>query len=315
VDKLVYLLNRVIGNSGKKLRKADERIWNCPFCSHHKPKLQINLKSYNWHCWVCNVKGRSFFQLFKKLNTSVENFNELKELTGTSIYEYCGDKLKSDNIQLPPEYTPILYENSGPVFNRASSYLKSRGITHSDILKYNIGYCETGVYSNRIIIPSYDDTGNLNYFISRDFYDSSMKYKNPIGSKDVIGLELFINWDEPIKIVEGIFDAIAIKRNAIPLFGKTILPKLKKKIIEKKVTDIYVLLDEDAINDSMKMIQEFMDNGINVYFTNLTGGDPSDIGFAKITQLISDTHKMSFSDFIKQKLVTKTKNIWDNFSI
>jgi hypothetical protein len=63
------------------------------------------------------------------------------------------------------------------------------------------------------------------------------------------------------------------------------------------------------------MIQEFMDNGINVYFTNLTGGDPSDIGFAKITQLISDTHKMSFSDFIKQKLVTKTKNIWDNFSI
>ncbi len=69
-----------------------------------------------------------------------------------------------------------------------------------------------------------------------------MKYKNPKVSKDIIGFDLFINWDLPIVLCEGVFDAIAIKRNAIPLFGKTIPKSLHKKIIEKKVRDIYICL-------------------------------------------------------------------------
>ena len=73
-------------------------------------------------------------------------------------------------------------------------YIKNRGITNKDIIKYNIGYCEDGEYRNRIIIPSYDSNGNLNYFVGRDFYDSKLKYKNPKVSKDIIGFDLFINW-------------------------------------------------------------------------------------------------------------------------
>jgi hypothetical protein len=47
--------------------------------------------------------------------------------------------------------------------------LKSRGITKNDIEKYNIGYCETGRYAKMIIIPSYDENGQLNYFTGRSF--------------------------------------------------------------------------------------------------------------------------------------------------
>ncbi len=38
-----------------------------------------------------------------------------------------------------------------------------------DIIKYNIGFCNEGPYGGRVIIPSYDDNGKLNYFIARDY--------------------------------------------------------------------------------------------------------------------------------------------------
>ena len=85
-----------------------------------------------------------------------------------------------------------------------------------------------------------------------------MKYKNSSTTKDVVGFELFINWNEPIVLCEGPFDAIAVKRNCIPLFGKQILKSLKRKIVEKKVSTIYISLDTDAISDSLKMVEEFM---------------------------------------------------------
>jgi DNA primase len=79
-------------------------------------------------------------------------------------------------------------------------------------LKYNIGYCEEGRYNNRIIVPSYDANGELNYFIARDINpNSKKKYDAPKCNKnELIGLEYFINWDVPVILCEGIFDAIAI---------------------------------------------------------------------------------------------------------
>ena len=101
-------------------------------------------------------------------------------------------------------------------------------------MKYQIGYCEVGPYKGMVIIPSYDDAGRLNFFSGRSFYsDSVMKHKNPIASKNIIPLELFVSWDFPIILCEGMFDAIAIKRNAIPLLGISISNKLMQKIIEK----------------------------------------------------------------------------------
>ena len=70
-----------------------------------------------------------------------------------------------------------------------------------------------------------------------------MKYKNPPIPKDIIGFDLYIDWSQPIVLCEGVFDAIAIKNNSIPLFGKTILPKLFEKILTKKVKHIIISLD------------------------------------------------------------------------
>ncbi len=182
-----------------------------------------------------------------------------------------------------------------------------RGITDDDILKYNIGYCDDGLYSNRIIIPSYDSDGQLNFFVGRDFYNSKMKYRNSPTSKDIIGFDLFINWDEPIILCEGVFDAMAFKRNAIPLFGKNIMSTLQKKIIESRVKVIYLALDNDAIEDTIKISDNFINNGIDVRMIKFKEKDPSEIGFENLLYLINKTTKTKFSDLMRLKLNGKTK--------
>ena len=233
MNKIVNLLNRVLSDKGLKLKKQDEYMYWSPFVTHHKRKLQINIKNQNWHCWVSNVGGRNFYQLFKKVSASREQFAELVELVGENKYY----KVKKDDskitVTLPKEFKPLWNGGDGIVKRHALNYLYKRGITDKDIMKHNIGFCDEGQYSNRIIIPSYDSDGQLNFFVGRDFYNSKMKYKNSPTPKDVIGFDLFVNWDEPIILCEGVFDAMAFKRNAIPLFGKNVMKKLHKKKFNK----------------------------------------------------------------------------------
>ena len=304
--QIVSLLNRVIKNRGRRLKKADEYMYWSPFTSHHKPKLQINVKTGKWHCWVSNQGGHNLFQLFKKLNASKNDYDDLSEIFG-DVKRYKTKKESVKRLSLPKEFKSILDDCDSIVKRHALAHLKKRGICTTDMIRYNIGYCDSGLYSDRVIIPSYDSKGDLNYFIARSIFDGGMKYKNPPVSKDVIGFELFINWDEPIILCEGVFDAIAVKRNAIPLFGKTIPKSLMKKIFEKRVSKIYILLDNDAYWDSIKMTDVLMRNGIDVKMVRMKDKDPSDMGFRKVTHLIKDSQTTSFSDLIRMKLNGKTK--------
>ena len=225
----------------------------------------------------------------------------------TKYRKYESKEVSKEVVRLPKEFLSLTYKHPSPVYKHAMFYLSKRGITYEDILKYNIGYCDDGIYSNRVIIPSYDSEGQLNFFVGRDIFDSKMKYRNCSTTKNIIGFDLFINWDEPITLCEGVFDAIAIKRNAIPLFGKTVSKILMKKIYEKQVKSIYILLDRDAIKDSIKMVDDFMKNGIDVYFVNIVEGDPSDVGFEKTINLIKETKQTSFSDLMRMRLNGKKR--------
>ena len=302
MNKIVNLLNRVLGDSGVKLKKQNEFMYWSPFITHHKRKLQINIQTQKWHCWVSNTGGRNLFQLFKKVNASREQFNELVELVGEPKYSRVKKQDKKDLVRLPDEYKPLWNGGDGIVKRHALTYMYKRGFTDDDILKHNIGYCDEGKYSNRIIIPSYDSDGQLNFFVGRDFYKSKLKYLNSFTSKDVIGFDLFINWDEPIILCEGVFDAMSFKRNAIPLFGKTMSKRLHKKILQQKVKKVFLALDDDAQLDAMKISEKLMNEGIDVRKIDLKNGDPNDIGFKKLTKMLSETAETNFLDLMKYKL-------------
>lgn len=305
--KLLQLLESVLGKG--KSTSGNNVAFFSPFTSHYKPKLEIDINTTSdgqnaWHCWISDKKGRSINSLFKQMNLGKQYFEQLSKIIQSAKYKNFDTEEKVvEVIALPEDYRPLWKPKKTPDFRNAMSYLKKRGVTIFDILKYRIGYCESGEYSGKIIIPSYDCTGQLNYFVSRAYYKADKyKHKNPKISKDIIGFDLTINWEEPIILCEGAFDAIAIKRNAIPLFGKIIQPNLQKKIIEKRVKDIYICLDEDAIRNALSIAEKFMGEGLNVYFIELKEQDASDLGFHRITEIIESTGVMTFEKLMQLQM-------------
>ena len=300
---LITLLESVL-NKGKTTSN-DNIAFNCPFCHHHKKKLEIDIVTQRWHCWTCNAAGRKLVILFRKLNVQREKISKLIQLVDEVEYKPSKTSTDTPVLHLPEGYRPLWeLQEMSPEFRNAIHYLKGRGIGIHDILKYRIGYCRKGSYKGKIIIPSYDANGSLNYFVARAYYtEDKWKHKNPPASKDIVGFELHINWNMPIILVEGAFDAITIKRNVIPLFGKTISNTLKKRIVEKGVRKIYICLDLDARKQALETAQYFMSNGLDVYFVDITGKDPNDLGFEKITEILNMTEQMSEIELMEQKIL------------
>jgi len=302
MNKLVYLLERTLNSRSKKLTKQDEYMFYSPFVSHYKPKLQINIVSQKWHCWVSNQGGHSIYSLFKKINADSRYFTELKGLV--FIPSKSEDKTESKIIvSLPREFLPLWVMNKSLYRNQAKSFLHKRGITDVDIKKYKIGFCDSGLYEGRIIIPSYDDKGLLNYFVGRSFVGEKMKYKNPNVSRDIVPFDWYIAWSKPIVLCEGVFDAMSIRSNAIPMLSKKPSRSLLRKIFEKNVKTIYIALDDDAKKDAYNMSEFFRDFGIDCKVVKLpTDKDPNDLGWENITTLIHSTDSASFSDSIQARL-------------
>jgi DNA primase len=302
---LVTLVDSVLGQ-GKKTSNGNY-AYHCPFCHHHKPKLEINFtenkQGHNpWHCWVCNTRGKTIVGLFKKTEVSPEKIAEAKSYV-KSGYE-VEETVVKNTLKLPEEFTPLYPIPSGISAKHALFYLKKRNITTEDIIKYNIGYCEFGEYANMIVIPSYNANGELNFFVGRSFEKESFrKYKNPSVSKDIIPFELFINWESPIVLCEGPFDAMAIKRNAIPLLGKHIQNNLMKKIVTSKIEQIYIALDKDAQKDALDFCEVFMNEGKEVHLIDMEDKDPSEMGFKSFLNLLHKSTPLTLSGLLSRKLM------------
>ena len=301
MNKLIHLLERTLNSRSKKLTKQDEYMFYSPFVSHYKPKLQINMSSQKWHCWVSDQGGHSLYSLFKKINADSRYFSELKDIV---FIPTTKDEVESKVIvSLPREYQPLWKSSKSLFYKHALNFLKKRGITKIDLQKYKLGFCDDGIYSNRVIVPSYDENGILNYFVGRSFMGDKMKYKNPNVSRDIVPFEWFIAWSYPIVLCEGVFDAISIRTNAIPMLSKKPSKSLLTKIFQEQVKTIYIALDNDAKKDAYNLSEFFKDFGIDSKVVNLPKNeDPNDLGFERMTNLIGDTISSSFSDMISARL-------------
>ena len=297
--ELINLLDIILGTH--ITQGQSEVYWPCPFCHTPKQKFAININKGAWHCWVCSSAGKSIISLLRKLDCTQSQILEISKLLNETVY-YNAPDTSTTVLSLPEEFSPLYEPTKLISYKQAMRYVLSRGITAADILKYQIGYCLDGLYANRIVIPSYDSHNQLNYFIARSYVNDSFKYKNPKVSKNIVGFENSINWNYPIVLCEGVYDAMSIKRNAIPLLGKTIPQAVLDKIVKHNVRDIYLALDKDALSHSIKFAEYFMNENRNVYIVELDEKDPSEIGFEHMTQLIKSTEPLTFSRLIKFKV-------------
>ena len=310
---LLSIVEKILGK-GRRTSGNNYSFFS-PFISHYKPKLEIDLTVNNngenpWHCWVSNAKGRSIISLFKKVKAGKQYLDDLNKILKTKNL-YIKDKSETkEELVLPKEFIRLYeYPKIKDIqvkmqMKQALNYLKLRGIGRTDILRYGIGYCPNGNYSGRIIVPSYDENFNLNFFVSRSiFEEDTLKYKNPKWSKDVIGFDCFIDWDEPVTLVEGVFDAITARYNAVPLFGKIIQPKLRERILLRKPPKIIVALDNDAYSDAIKISSSLLSEGINVSIVQMQSKDINEMGFNDFSSLKSATPTTDSYDIIKQRIL------------
>ena len=285
------ILREVLG-SGYDSR--DETLYHCPFCKHHKKKLSVNVTKGFFKCWVCDTKGAISY-LIKRFGTIDDRHDwalldqEVDFSTMDLIFNQPEEKLPP--VKLPSEYMCLAKKDLPPAAKDAISYLWSRGIGHKDILYYKIGFCLTGKYKKRIIIPSFDEEGNCNYFVARSYSGDWLSYKNPPASKNIIFNDLLIDWTKPITLVEGPFDSIKMG-NSIPILGSTLkeTTKLFKKIAEKQ-TKVFIGLDEDALSKSMKIISLLLEYGLDVY--KIDTSEIEDIG--SITKTEAEDLKLEAS--------------------
>jgi DNA primase len=283
VQRKFKIISTILGDN---YRSNDEHLFACPYCKHHKKKLSINIEKNLYKCWICESTGRDIRRLVRRFGdfnqlqawdklTNRININEFDDL----FTENAAKRIDSQLIVLPSGFISLNNEASLSA-TPALNYLKKRGILDKDTLYWKMGYCMDGRYANRIIVPSFDDNGDLNYFVARSFSSDPRKYLNPPVSKDIIFNELYLEWDTDLVVTEGIFDAIVAGPNAVPLLGSTLRPnsKLFMKIVQND-TPVFLALDPDADKKEKRIIKLFLTYGLEVYKIDISGyQDVSDMG-------------------------------------
>lgn len=288
----VTILKNVLGAYH---RSGGELLFYCPKCKHHKRKLSVNLEKDVFKCWVCDYRANSVSRLVRKYGSFLQR-REWEELEGKvdlskSLYDELFGSTEEEQeavISLPKEFVSLANKNLPITAVKPLNYLKSRGLTRQDIVKWKIGYCSSGEYAGRVIIPSFRLDGNVNHFIARTYEDDWMRYKMPEGvSKDIIFNELYVDWKNDLTITEGTFDAVKAG-NAVPLLGSTLREdsKLFQEIV-KHDTPIYIALDPDAEKKAKRLISALLKYDVELYKIDVSGYE--DIG------------EMSKDEFLERK--------------
>ena len=268
IKKKIQILRNVLGDS---YRSRDEYLFYCPQCKHHKKKLSVNIAKNKFKCWICDHKGNSIHRLVRRWGsfTQQQDWAELTSDFNINAFETLFNPQPEIEdkqvIDLPKEFRTLATSNGSIGSLPAKKYLRSRGINNSDIVKWKIGYCSFGEFEGRIIVPSFNVDGNINYFIARSYDSNWKKYFNPPSSKNIIFNELYVDWSSGLSIVEGVFDAI-IAGNSIPILGSTLHEKstLFRKIVTSD-TPIYIALDTDAEEKAIRLIEKLIEYDIEVY--------------------------------------------------
>ena len=303
------ILKRVLGPCNKS---GKEYLFACPRCDHHKNKFSVNLDKDVYKCWVCEYKGHKLGRVVRRYGTIADRY-EWEEINPVDIpidiKEYFEDFYDKEEIKirvdLPEQFETLSEKKNSSEYKTAINYLYSRGLSDLDILYWKIGYCPSGPYGGRVIIPSFDNKGSVNYFVGRAYKDFLYNYKNPkVNKQQIIFNELYIDWTKDLTLVEGVFDAIKAE-NAVPILGSFLNKnsKLFQEIVRHD-TPIFLALDKDALDKEFKLIELLLRYEIEIYNidTSMIPTDIGDLTKQEFLDLKNSAMLMTSTELLRQKM-------------
>lgn len=282
LERIYGILTSFLGESkqGRYDSSTTQYQFNCPYCAEEKGYVdnkyncEVSLEIMKFHCWSDNIAG-SLSKIIKRYggrSLLKEYFELVNELRSNKLYEFVEESQKTvdkEPIKLPKTYKRIKYGTCRD--KKLLRYLKKRNIDQWTIDKFKIGYTswdgEDKSWACRLIIPSYDEFGRLNYFVGRDFLpqkpDSDfkrIKYKNcDADKKEIVFQEELIDTDADIILVEGALDCI-YGPNTISMLGKSLSQDsaLFKFLVERANARVILCLDNDTTEEeSLKICRIF----------------------------------------------------------
>lgn len=241
-----------------------------------KKKFCIRLDDDRAHCWVCGLKGH----LSKILRLHVGRDAVIK-FGGVMAMHCSPDSQEILPPRLPPDFKligPFLGRGGFPHVNPYIKYLYGRGLTDRDIWHFKFGFSNEYAWRNRVIMPSFDKSGHLNWITARTILDGIRpKYLDHDGDKNIIFNEINIDWMSDLTIVEGPFDLVKCDQNSVPLMGSEFSEKFQLfRMIVAHNTPVILALDADAKRKTVKFARLLAQFDIDVRILPL--GDRKDVG-------------------------------------
>lgn len=287
----IKFLHGVFGES--KLQNDElELTVRCPKCGKPgKKKMCIRLDTDLYHCWVCNLRGRNVAKLIAmKKPSEVSEYNRkfkpagISEISIKNIPEF-------DPVVLPENYRLIMESPRDPDALAIKKYAHSRGISDEMLWRFRVGFSDEWKLRRRLIIPSFDKEGNLNYWVARSIdRDPYIKYVNSQAPKvAIIFNEIDIDWTQPVHLVEGPLDLIkCINLNATCLLGSS-LTENSVLFYELALNNskIILSLDPDARKKQDKIADMLKSYNLDVYTAVPLSGDIGDLSPKEVEHLVS----------------------------
>ena len=277
LGELQDILASFLGEPKREITESGQLQFGCPKCAEiygahelGKYNLEVNVRKSSFNCWKCSsthdemhgsiyklIRMYGNEDILKKYNNAISDFKKsrLYEINFTSDDFAAENIYATDYVKFPSTFHYIKEQD-----RKALEYLSNRGIGWDIIKEFEIGVTSFDtkdiISSNRIIIPSRDEFGYLNYWTGRDFSNKSkQKYYNPnVERKNIVFNEKKVQWDADITLVEGPFDHLVVP-NSIPLLGKVIKPSfiLYDKLLKQANANVNIFLDGDAYEDVKKL--------------------------------------------------------------
>lgn len=253
----------------------------------------MNPDSDRFNCWVCGFHGGSLAILMVPGSNEHREYIESRPASKAIIQSTEVEKPRCTS--LPPGFTPFGLSGS-PVEAPYRRYLLDRGLTEHTIGLYRMGYVDQGDLAGRVVVPSFDGLGMVNFWSARTIWrDTRPTYKLPAASKDVISNEHMVDWTEPVFLVEGIFDEIAVGPQAISLYGKFLQPLLAQRLVERRPPVVYVCLDSDARVEALELMRRLVGYDITCSLVDLPGKDPGSLGSEQVLRAAESSRPVTGS--------------------
>lgn len=276
----------------------------CPICSPTDPtkkKLAIRTTDDANHCWTCGWKARSLVPLLRKYG-SQEHLNAYQELTGYGGKPglITADVEKNKKIELPKDFMLLTLANElDPDVKAAWKYIYSRGLTDRDAWYFKFGISDEARWKRRIIMPSFNDIGELNYFAARAIdKNKKPKYDNPdVDKNPIVFNEINIDWTKRIVLCEGPFDLVKCPENSTALLGSDIDERheIFNKILLHN-TPVALALDGDMWDTKMpKIVKKLQEYDIDVVVVDVRPwGDPGSMSKVEFEHALNEAKSFNW---------------------